>query len=131
MIFRIYVIFYILLYGFLAFNPEIIAQYGVWEWIDTGVMIIALGGMASYAFRLKLLSRKFWEYYVYLFVIFELTYMTWLQYPYLEKIDLKQYISVNNLINVVLMIPIVWALFMLQRRWNELFDGTENKSPEE
>ena len=121
MFFRIYTIFYLLLYLYITFSPIVLVHYGIWEWIDVIVMVTALTGMIAYAFQAKLLNRKFWEYYFYLFIIFELVYMTWLQVPLIEKLQLKKYMSINNLINAVMMLPIGVALFRLQQRWDVLF----------
>lgn len=124
MFFRIYTIFYFLLYLYISFNPGVLVHYGVWEWVDIGVMLTALSGMVAYAFQFRLLKRKFWEYYFYLFIIFELVYMTWLQVPLIEKMNLQKYAGINNVINAIMMLPIGMALYRLQQRWDLLFTGT-------
>ena len=127
MFFRIYTIFYLLLYFYITFSPSVLVHYGIWEWVDVLFMVTALAGMIAYAFQTKLLNRKFWEYYFYLFIIFELVYMTWLQMPLIEKLQLKSYTSINNLINAVMMLPIAVALFRLQQRWDVLFADSSSR----
>ena len=125
MFFRIYTIFYLLLYLYITFSPEVLVHYGIWEWVDVAVMLTGLSGMTAYAFQFRLLMRKFWEYYFYLFIIFELVYMSWLQVPLIKKMELQQYSSVNNVINAIMMLPIGVALFRLQQRWDLLFIDTK------
>jgi hypothetical protein len=128
MFFRIYTVFYILFYSYMTFNPKNVVHYGVWEWVDIVMMIISLCGMAAYTFHVRILIRKFWDYYVYLFIIFELVYMTWLQFPLFEKLGLTDYIAINNLINILMMLPIVYALFRLPQRWETWFSAPVEKS---
>ncbi|MBN1308119.1 MAG: hypothetical protein JXA18_09395, partial [Chitinispirillaceae bacterium] len=59
----------------------------------------------------------FWEYFFYLFIIFEMVYMTWLQLPLLEKLHMNEHVAASNLINTAMMLPIVYMLFRLQQRW--------------
>jgi hypothetical protein len=121
MFFRIYTIAYMLFYLYLSFNQEAVSRYGIWEWVEITVVVTAFAGMASYAFQTRLLTRRFWVYYRYIFIIFELVYMTWLQQPLLEKLEVEQYATSSNLINVILFAPVVYALVQLEKRWNKLF----------
>jgi hypothetical protein len=117
MFFRIYTVFYLLLYLFITFDPKIIIHFGAWEVVDIIVMLTSLAGMAAYSFRFRIINRTFWEYFFYLFIIFEMAYMTWLQLPLLEKLHLNEHVAASNLINAVMMLPIVYTLFRLQQRW--------------
>ena len=126
MFIKIYTIFYILLYLIFTFSPEIIQHYGLWEWIDILVMSAALSGMVAYAFRIRILFCKFWEYYFYLFIIFELVYMTWLQLPLIRKLELEQFINANNALNAILLLPVGWAIYKLQQKWDTLFADYSN-----
>jgi hypothetical protein len=121
MLFRIYTVFYILLYLFLTFSPDMLKLYGIWEFVDMAVMFTALAGMVAYGFIIKLLAKKFWEYFFYLFIIYELVYMAWLQLPLLEKLDLLDRVAMSNLVNLLMMLPVAFALFRLQQQWEERF----------
>lgn len=125
MLFRVYTIAYMLFYLYLSFNEEMVSHYSIWEWIEIVMVVTAFSGMISYAFQTRLLTRRFWEYCQYVFIIFELVYMTWLQQPLLEKLELEQYATSSNLINVILFAPIIYALVQLTKKWDELFP--ENK----
>ncbi|MBN1576678.1 MAG: hypothetical protein JW913_09015 [Chitinispirillaceae bacterium] len=129
MLFRIYTVFYLLLYLFVTFDPKAIVHYGVWEAIDIVVMLVSLAGMAAYTFQFRIINRRFWEYFFYLFIIFEMVYMTWLQFPLLEKLHLNDHVAASNLINTVMLLPIVYALFRLQQRWNTMFPAAGTKPP--
>jgi hypothetical protein len=128
MFFKVYTGFYLLLYLYITFSPKVLIHYGVWEWVDVVVMLTALSGMVAYAFQLRLLSRKFWDYYLYFFIIFELVYMTWLQVPLIQKLELQNYAGINNVINAIMMLPIGFALFRLQQQWEVLFNSSEQTS---
>ena len=119
MFFRIYTVFYFLLYLYVTFDPKMLIHYGAWEAVDIVVMLTSLAGMAAYSFRFRIISRKFWEYFFYLFIIFEMVYMTWLQLPLLEKLHMNEHIATGNFFNIIMMLPIVYTLFRLQQRWNE------------
>ena len=100
MFIRVSSIVYLLFYLYLAFSPEILPHYGIWEWIDVSVILTAITSMFAYSFRIKILNRQFWEYYFYLYIIFELVYMTWLQYPIVKKLNLESYVAANNFFNI-------------------------------
>jgi hypothetical protein len=118
MFFKIYAITYILLYFYITFAPSNLRLCGMWEWFDIVFMLIGLAGMASFAFGFRFFIRKFWEYFFYLFTIFELAYMTWLQMPFLERLGCpKDQVLVTDIINVALLIPLCFALFQLPRQW--------------
>jgi hypothetical protein len=127
-IFRIYTVLYILFYLHVTFNPETMVHYGFWEMIDIIVSFVSLAGMAAYTFRFRLLSRLFWEYFFYVFIIFEMVYMTWLQLPLLEELQLSEYAAAGNLFNAFMLVPVVYALFMLQQRWDLLFEAPQTPS---
>lgn len=124
MFLKIYTVFYIAVYLVLVLNPAVIKHYGIWEAIDSAVMATALTGMVAYTFKVRVFIRKFWEYYLYVFVIFELVYMTWLQMPLLEKLGVRSEATINDLFNVCMMLPLAYALFRLQQRWDALFRET-------
>ena len=120
-LFRFYTIVYLLLYLYVTFTPEMLKHYGIWEWVDIAVMAVALAGMTAFAFAVRLLVKRFWEYFFYLFIIYELLYMTWLQLPLLEKLNLTDQITVSNAINLFMMLPLAFALHRLQQQWDRLF----------
>ncbi len=119
MFFRIYTVFYILLYLFITFDPKMIIHYGIWEITDMVFMATSLVGMAAYSFQFRIINRRFWEYFFFLFIIFEMLYMTWLQLPLLDKLKIKDHVGISNIINVLLMLPIGYTLFLLPRRWTD------------
>lgn len=121
MLFRVYTISYFLFYLYFSFNTKIIPHYSVLDWVEIAVVATALIGMISYAFQMKLLTRAFWGYYRFIFIIFELIYMTWLQQPLLEKLELQAYAASNNVMNIILFIPVIYALIQLERKWDILF----------
>ena len=121
MFFRVYTISYFLFYCYFSFNTKFIPHYSILDWVEIVVVTIALIGMIAYAFQTKLLTRTFWGYYRFVFIIFELIYMTWLQQPLLEKLDLQSYAASNNIMNIILFIPVVYALIQLERKWDILF----------
>ena len=121
---RIYTVFYILLYFYTTFSPDMLELYGMWEWVDMAVMAVALTGMTAYAFGARILTRRFWEYYFYLFIIYEQIYMAWLQMPLLEKLHLSEQVLLSNTVNLLMMLPLAFALFRLQQRWDRLFPET-------
>lgn len=122
MIFRVYSIVYLLLYLYLTANSAYLTTSGVWEWIDIAIMVTAITGMMSYAFFFRVLFRKFWEYFFYIFIIYEFVYMSWLQIPFIMKMGLMEQRMLTNLINVGLMIPLAWSIHNLQKQWeNALF----------
>ena len=92
-------------------------------------MLTSLLGAAAYAFQFRILIRQFWEYFFYVFIIFEMVYMTWLQVPLLEKLNLVEHVTASNFINAVMMLPITYSLFRLQQRWNRMSPGTGTKPP--
>lgn len=118
---RSYTTLYLLLYLYITFTPDMLRHYGLWEWADIVVMTVALAGMTAYAFRFRIFFKRFWEYYFYLFIIYELIYMTWLQLPLLEKLNLMDQVAISNAVNVFMMLPVGFALFRLQQRRDALF----------
>jgi len=118
MILRVYSVFYLLFYLVYTFSPKSIALNGMWEWVDVVFMLTALCGMLSYAFEFRVLNRRFWDYFFYLFIIYELSYMAWLQMPLLKKLDLADKAGLTNSVNILMMAPVAWALFSLVKRWN-------------
>lgn len=118
MLLRIYTVFYLLFYLVYTFSPKSIALNGTWEWVDIGFMLTALFGMFSYAFEFRVLQRRFWDYFFYLFVIYELVYMAWLEAPLLAKLDMSDKAAITNTVNILMMAPVAWALFKLPQRWN-------------
>ena len=127
-IFRAYTVLYILLYGYVTFAPEMLKLYGTWEMVDIVVMGTALTGMVASTFGIRILAKRFWEYFFYLFIIYEFLYMSWLQLPLLEKLHLTEQMATSNLVNVFMMLPVGFSLFRLQQRWDFLFSkkNTEN-----
>jgi|GEM_PF-6199828 len=118
MVLRVYTVFYLLLYLFVTFNPANMALYGVWEFVDIIIMITSIVGMAAYAFEFRVASHRFWEYFFYLYIIFEAVYMSWLQGPLLEKMEMAEHASQSNMINAVMMAPAVYALYRLRQSWS-------------
>ena len=127
MLFRIYTVFYILLYLSVTFSPKMLKLYGIWEFVDIAVMSVALTGMVAYTFVVKLLVKKFWEYFYYIFILYELVYMTWLQVPLLTKLNLVDQFAMSNLFNILMMVPVAFALYRLQQRWLTIFPSTGEK----
>lgn len=127
-LFRVYTAVYILLYLFVTFSPEMLKLYGIWEGVDILVMGTALTGMVASTFGIRILVKRFWEYFFYLFIIYEFLYMSWLQLPLLEKLHLTDQMAMSNLVNVFMMLPVGFSLFRLQQRWDFLFVKTEGKN---
>ncbi len=126
-LFRVYTAVYILLYLFVTFSPEMLKLYGIWEMVDIFVMGTALTGMVASTFGIRILEKRFWEYFFYLFIIYEFLYMSWLQLPLLEKLHLTDQMAMSNMVNVFMMLPVGFSLFRLQQRWDFLFVKTDEK----
>jgi hypothetical protein len=126
-LFRVYTAVYILLYLFITFSPEMLKLYGIWEMVDIVVMGTALTGMVASTFGIRILVKRFWEYFFYLFIIYEFLYMSWLQLPLLEKLHLTDQMAMSNMVNVFMMLPVGFSLFRLQQRWDILFVKTNEK----
>ena len=47
--------------------------------------------------------------------------MSWLQLPLLKKLNMADQTTLNNIFNILLMIPLIYALFRLQQRWEAVF----------
>jgi hypothetical protein len=128
MLIKIYTIAYVLLYLYITFTPSNLKLCGIWEWIDIVFMLFGIAGMVSLAFGFRFFIRKFWEYFFYLFTIYELAYMTWLQLPFLERLGCaKDQIVLTDVINVIFLIPLGLSLYQLQKHWERSPYGVEKR----
>jgi len=128
MLLKIFSVYYALFYLVYTFYPSNITFNGRWEWVDMVFMVTALTGMLSYAFGFRILTRRFWDYFFYLFIIYELLYMTWLQRPLLEKLGKVGEEGLSNAVNIFLMGPLAFSVFRLQQRWNITNDSKKTKT---
>jgi hypothetical protein len=121
MLFKIFSILYLFLYLFTNFNPRFIKLLGWQEWLTIGNTLIGILGMISYAFKIKIFNKLFWQYFLFIFIGIEITYMVWLGKPLIEKANVKEMVWLNNAINIILELPIVYVLFRLQQKWESLY----------
>jgi hypothetical protein len=125
MIYRIFSIFYLLFFIVVNFDPEALKMYGWQEWLCIGNSLIGLMGLVIYAFREKFLNKTFWQYYLFVYVIIDAAYIVWLGRPAAEKTGSKETEWLINALNIALDMPVVYALYQLQGKWNGLFTITQ------
>lgn len=116
MFLRIYSIIYLLMYLMMYVNTSIYGFFGWAEWVEFGISMISVVGLLSYAFKIKILFRSFWTWFLYIFIIFELVYMPWLQEPLLEKADMVELGQLDSLLNAILEFPAAYAIYKLQQK---------------
>ena len=124
MIYRIFSIVYLMFFIVVNFDPEALKIYGWQEWLCIVNSMAGLIGLIAYAFREKLLNKTFWQYFLFIYVIVDVVYMVWLGRPAAEKMGSKQTEWLINVLNIALDVPVVYALYRLQGKWNSLFETT-------
>ncbi len=128
---RIFSAFYLAFFLAIELNPQLIPLLGAWEWLDFGISLIAIFGLICYAFGLKILAKVFWRYFLVSFILFEVIYMLWLQQPFLERANVKEFGCLNSLLNILWQLPVVYAMFRLQQRQDALRNETTTDTEEQ
>lgn len=86
------------------------------------IFLVAVIGMYSYAFRKKLLTQLFWQYFTGIYVLIDLIYLVYAAAPQAQGISALSFLSiyketsfVDTLIGVGLDLPLIYALFRLTK----------------
>lgn len=103
------------------------ATPSTWDYLDTMFSLVALAGFFAYAYKKKLLSAKFWKFWLVIFILWDLTYNLIISY----HLGLAQQLGPDHraatlnemLFGLVFLIPEYVALYLLgfksQGIWNK------------